>query len=67
MGRASRRNFVRRKKTALGPQGQAETSLKILDVNVSDDHHPEFKSLFEFYIIIFLNKLKIVKYPPNMK
>jgi hypothetical protein len=28
---------------------------------VSDDQQSEFKSLSEFYIIIFLNKLKIVE------
>jgi hypothetical protein len=28
---------------------------------VSDDHKPELRSLNEFYIIIFPNKLKIVK------
>jgi hypothetical protein len=50
--RASKRNFASGNKTALGPQRQAETSLKIEDlrsnkttdglpgynVNVSDDH-----------------------------
>jgi hypothetical protein len=30
--RASKRNFARRNKTALGPQGQTETSLKIGDL-----------------------------------
>lgn len=38
----------------LGARGQAETSL-------SDDKQPEFRSLRDFYIIIFLNKLKIVE------
>jgi len=28
---------------------------------VSDDQQPEFRSLSEFYIIIFLNKLKIIE------
>jgi len=28
---------------------------------VSDDQQPKFRSLSEFYIIIFLNKLKIVE------
>ena len=65
---------VKKIKTALGPWGQAETTLKIEDlrsnkttddlpgynVNVSVDQQPEFRSLSEFYIIIFLNKLKIV-------
>ena len=31
------------------------------NVNVSDDQQPEFRNLSEFYIIIFLNKLKIVE------
>jgi len=30
------------------------------NVNVSDDQQPEFRSLSEFYIISFLNKVKIV-------
>jgi hypothetical protein len=30
---ASKRNFARWKKTAFGPQGQAETSLKIEDLS----------------------------------
>jgi hypothetical protein len=37
---------------------------------VSDDQQSEFKSLSEFYIIIFLNKLKIVENippPPKFK
>jgi hypothetical protein len=29
------------------------------NVNVSDDQQPEFRSQSGFYIIIFLNKLKI--------
>jgi len=32
VSRASKRNFARRNKTALGPRGQAETSLKIEDL-----------------------------------
>jgi hypothetical protein len=32
-----------------------------LCVNVSDDQKPEFRSLSEMYIIIFLNKLIIVE------
>ena len=32
-GRASKRNITRRNKTALGPQGQAEISLKIEDLS----------------------------------
>ena len=46
------------------PRGQAGTSLKIEDLRFNkttgDDQQPEFRSLSEFYIIIFLNKLKIV-------
>ena len=66
-GRASKRNFARRK-TALGCRGQTETSLKIEDLRSnkttgkrSYDQQPEFRSLSEFYIISFLNKLNIVK------
>jgi hypothetical protein len=33
-------------------------------VNVSEDQQPEFRSLSESYIIIFLNKLKIVENIP---
>ena len=44
--RVSKRNFARRNKTALWHRGQAATATS-------------FKR--EFYIIIFLNKLKIVK------
>jgi hypothetical protein len=61
----------RRNKTAIGPRKQTETSLKIgiwgpgYNVNVSDDQQPEFRSLSEFYIIIFLNKLKIVEKTPQ--
>jgi hypothetical protein len=44
-------------------QGQTETSLKIEDLrfNKTYDQQPEFKRLSEFYIIIFLNKLKILE------
>jgi hypothetical protein len=35
------------------------------NVNVSDDQQPEFGSLSEFYINIFLNKLKIVENTPK--
>ena len=35
------------------------------NVNVSDDQQPEFRNLSEFYIIIFLNKLKIVENAKN--
>ena len=56
-----------------GPGEQTETSLKIEDlrsnkttgslpdykINVADDQQPEFRCLWEFYIFIFLNKLKI--------
>ena len=73
--RASKRNFAWRNKTALGPRGQTETSLKIeylrsnkttgsfpdYKINVADDQQPEFRCLSEFYIIMFLNKLKIVE------
>jgi hypothetical protein len=31
------------------------------NVNVSDDQHPEFRNLSEFYIIIFLNEVKMVE------
>ena len=79
--RASKRNFAWRNKTALGPRGQTETSLKIEDlrsnkttgslpdykINVADDQQPEFRSLSECYIVIFLNKLKIVENTPKMK
>ena len=65
-GRASKKNFARRNKTALGPQGQTETSSQNwgfeapgYNVNVGGDEQPEFRSLSEFYISIFLNKLKI--------
>ena len=65
--RASKRNFAWRNKTALGPWGQTETSLKIeylrsnkttgsfpdYKINVADDQQPEFRCLSEFYIIIF--------------
>ena len=61
------RNFARRNKTALGPREQVETFSKLriwgpgYKVNVSDDQQPEFRKPSEFYIIIFLNKLKIVE------
>jgi hypothetical protein len=44
-------------------QGQTETSLKIEDLrfNKTYDQQPEFKRLSEFYIIILLNKLKILE------
>ena len=35
------------------------------NVNVSDDQQLEFRSLGEFYIVIFLNKLKIVENTPK--
>ena len=35
------------------------------NVFVSDDQQPEFRSLSEFYINIFLNKLKIVENTPK--
>ena len=48
-----------------GPGGQTETSLKIEDLRsntttgkLSYDQQQGFRSLSEFYIIIFLNKLK---------
>ena len=57
---------ARRNKTALGPQGHTETSSQNwgfeapgYNVNVSGDEQPEFRSLSEVYISIFLNKLKI--------
>jgi hypothetical protein len=34
-GRASKKNFARRNKTAFGPGGQAETSLKIEDMSTN--------------------------------
>jgi hypothetical protein len=70
--RASNRNFARRKKTASGPQGQTETSLKIEDLtsnkttgNLLYDQQPGFRILREFYVIIFLNKLIIVENIPK--
>jgi len=45
----------------LGPRGQADTSLSIEDLRSCDDQQPEFRNLSEFYIINFLNKLKIVE------
>ena len=60
--RAFKRNLARRNNTALGPRGQAEISLKIENLRsnkTTDDQQPEFRC--EFYIIIFLNKLKIVE------
>ena len=74
-----KRHNARRNKTTLNPRGLAEISLKIEDlrsnkttnglpgcnVNVSDDQQPEFRSLSEFYINIFLNKLKIVENTPK--
>ena len=53
-----------RNKTALGSRGQAEISLKIEDWKsnkTTDDQQSEFRSVSEFYIINFLNKLKIVE------
>jgi hypothetical protein len=51
-----------------GPKSQEGTceSLKspialAIAVNVSDDQQPEFRSLSECCIVIFLNKLKIVE------
>jgi hypothetical protein len=35
------------------------------NVNVSDDQQLDFRSLGEFYIVIFLNKLKIVENTPK--
>jgi hypothetical protein len=64
-------NFARRNKTVLGPRDRL-TLLSKLRIwgpikpqctNVSDDQQPEFRSLSEFYIIIFLNQLKIVELP----
>ena len=70
--RASNINFARRKKTASWPRGQAETSLKIEHLtsnkttgNLSYDQQPGFRILSEFYVIIFLNKLKIVENIPK--
>ena len=39
------------------------------NVNVSDDQQPQFRSLSEFYVIIFVNKLNIVENtpPPSKK
>jgi hypothetical protein len=38
------------------------------NVNVSDDRQPKFRCPSEFYILIFLNKLKIVEnIPQKMK
>ena len=51
-----------------GYEAQPGTSLKIEELRsnkitgkLSYDQQPEFRSLSEFYIIIFLNKLKIVE------
>jgi len=52
--RVSKRNFAKRNKTAY-------TSLPGYNVNVSDEKQPEFISLSELYIVIFLNILKIVE------
>ena len=74
MLRASKRNFARRNKTTSGSRGQTETSFKIEDLRpnkttgkLSYDQQPEFRGLSEFYIIIFLNKLKIVENTPCKK
>ena len=53
-----------RNKTALGSRRQADISLKIEDWKsnkTTDDQQSEFRSVSEFYIINFLNKLKIVE------
>ena len=47
--------FCKAEQDCLGARCQAETSL-------SDDQQPEFRGLCDFYIIIFLNKLKLVEY-----
>jgi len=52
--RGLQEKFCKAEQDCLGARGQAETSL-------SDDQQPEFRSLRDFYIIIFLNKLKIVE------
>ena len=68
-GRASKSNFAKRNKTALVPRGQTEISLKIEDLRsnkTTDKEQPEFRSLSEFYKIIFLNKLKIVENTKNI-
>jgi hypothetical protein len=62
--RVSKRYFARRSKTALGYREQAEISLKIEDLKsnkTTDDQQSEFRSVSEFDIINFLNKLKIVE------
>ena len=46
--------FCKARQDCLRARGHAVTSL-------SDDQQPEFRSLRDFYIIIFLNKLKIVE------
>ena len=58
MDRASKK---RRNKTAFGTRGQTETSLKIEDLLSNKTTGNFHKSLREFYIIIFLNKLKMVE------
>ena len=60
MLRTSKRNFARRNKTAFGPGDRMRLLSK-----VSDDKQPLFRSLSEFYIIIFQNKLKIVENSPQ--
>ena len=58
MDRASKK---RRNKTAFGPRGQTETSLKMEDLLSNKTTGNFHKSRSEFYIIIFLNKLKMVE------
>jgi hypothetical protein len=73
-GRTSKRNFARQNKTSSGLRRQTETALKIEDLRsnkttgkLSYDQQPEFRRLSEFYITIFLNKLKIVENTPCKK
>jgi hypothetical protein len=54
--------FCKAEQDYFGPRGQTETSFEIEDLRsnkttckVSYDQQPEFRSLSEFYIIIFLN------------
>ena len=58
MDRASKKQ---RNKTAFGTRGQTETSLKIEDLLSNKTTGNFHKSLREFYIIVFLNKLKMVE------
>jgi hypothetical protein len=62
--RVSKRQFVRRNKTALEPGDRLRLHSKLRiwsSIKRIYDQQPEFKRLSEFYIIIFLSKLKILE------